>query len=274
MRQRVVTAFLLAVPALLALALASPWPLACLGAITVLIGGREADSLLKTRLPVCTISAFLGYALLAWTYSTLAWALPTGQDPKGVYSFNTAFLCAAMCLGVSSVAVPKRLRLGDCGHLIAGFWVAAPLLAILLLHCRGVAGTDKAWFLSPALMALVPVWAGDIAAIFTGKAFGKRPLAPKISPKKTVEGSVANLLAAVLVAWLLGRLLHIPDVRAIGAGLAVGILGQAGDLFESWLKRRVDVKDSGTLLPGHGGVLDRIDSVLFAAPAVALILLS
>ena len=123
-------------------------------------------------------------------------------------------------------------------------------------------------------MALVPVWAGDIAAIFAGKAFGKHPLAPKISPKKTVEGSVANLLAAVATAWLLGRFLGLSDARSLGAGVAVGILGQAGDLFESWLKRRADVKDSGTLLPGHGGVLDRIDSVLFAAPAVALILLS
>ena len=130
------------------------------------------------------------------------------------------------------------------------------------------------WCLSPALMALVPVWAGDIAAIFAGKAFGRHPLAPKVSPKKTVEGSVANLLAAVLAAWLLGRLLGLPNVRSLGAGVAVGILGQAGDLFESWLKRRAGVKDSGTLLPGHGGVLDRIDSVLFAAPAVAVILLS
>ena len=123
-------------------------------------------------------------------------------------------------------------------------------------------------------MALVPVWAGDIAAIFAGRALGKRLLAPKVSPKKTVEGSVANLLAAVLAAWLLGRLLHVSDTRSLGAGLAVGLLGQAGDLFESWLKRRAGVKDSGVLLPGHGGVLDRLDSVLFAAPAVALIVLS
>ena len=122
-------------------------------------------------------------------------------------------------------------------------------------------------------MALVPVWAGDIAAIFAGRAFGKRLLMPKVSPKKTVEGSIANLAAAVLTAWLLGRLLGLPDARSLGAGLAAGTLGQAGDLFESWLKRRAGVKDSGTLLPGHGGVLDRIDSVLFAAPAVALILL-
>ena len=150
--------------------------------------------------------------------------------------------------------------------------MAAPLASILLLHLTapGV-GT---WCLSPALMALVPVWAGDIAAIFAGKAFGKRLLAPGISPKKTVEGSVANLLAAVLAAWILGRLLGLPDARSLGAGVAVGTLGQAGDLFESWLKRRAGVKDSGTLLPGHGGVLDRIDAVLFAAPAVALILLS
>ena len=145
--------------------------------------------------------------------------------------------------------------------------------SILLLH-RAAPGTGL-WCLSPALMALVPVWAGDIAAIFAGKAFGKRPLAPKISPKKTVEGSrraTSSPPSSPRGCWV--AFSACPTSRSLGAGLAVGILGQAGDLFESWLKRRAGVKDSGTLLPGHGGVLDRIDSVLFAAPAVALILLS
>jgi phosphatidate cytidylyltransferase len=264
MRQRVVTALLLAIPALLALALRAPWPLATLGLLAVIVGGTEADRILKTRLPICTVVAVLGYAPLAWAFPL--------YDVK--YGLPTLFLVAATCFGVSSAAFPERLGLDPFGRVLAGLWIAAPLLAVLLLHNRGSATHEGTWMLSPALMALAPVWAGDIAAIFAGKAFGKHPLAPSISPKKTVEGSVANLLAAILVAWLLGRLLHLDDVRSLGAGLAVGILGQAGDLFESWLKRRAGVKDSGTLLPGHGGVLDRIDSVLFAAPAVALILLN
>jgi phosphatidate cytidylyltransferase len=122
-------------------------------------------------------------------------------------------------------------------------------------------------------MAILPLWAGDTAAIFVGRAIGKRLLAPKISPKKTVEGSIANLIACLLAAWGLGAWMGIPAAQSIACGLAAGTLGQAGDLFESWLKRRADLKDSGSILPGHGGVLDRIDSILFTAPAVAMILL-
>jgi phosphatidate cytidylyltransferase len=267
MLQRVVTAILLAIPALLALTLRSPWPLTLLGLVAVGIGGSEADRLLKNRLPVCTAVAVLVYAPLACTF-------PIYDTPPAALAFAACILCAATCFGVGAAGVPDRSALAGLARPFAGLWVAAPLLAVLLLHQHGTATNTGTWMLSPALMAMVPVWAGDIAAIFVGKAFGKHPLAPKISPKKTVEGSIGNLLAAVLTAFLLGRLLGLSDARSLGAGLAVGTLGQAGDLFESWLKRRVDVKDSGTLLPGHGGVLDRIDSVLFTAPAVALILLS
>ena len=123
------------------------------------------------------------------------------------------------------------------------------------------------------LLAIVPLWAGDTAAMFAGKAFGKHPLAPKISPKKTLEGGVANLVACMLTAWVLGAWLQIPVVPSLLCGIAAGVFGQLGDLFESWVKRRADLKDSGTLLPGHGGIMDRIDSILFTAPVVSMILL-
>lgn len=267
MRQRVVTALLLAIPALLALALRTPWPLAALGLVAAAIAGSEADGLFDSirpfiRLYSTALYGVLGVSLLltapfsVWTRSIL--------PPQ--------FLVAATITGAGATMFPPVPGLRVVVKGFQSLWIVAPLVSVLLLH--GSAPGTGLWCLSPALMALVPVWAGDIAAIFAGKAFGKHLLMPKVSPKKTVEGSVANLLAAVFAAWLLGRLLHLPDVRSLGAGLAVGVLGQAGDLFESWLKRRAGVKDSGTLLPGHGGVLDRIDSVLFAAPAVALILLS
>lgn len=266
MRQRVVTALLLAVPALLALALRTPWPLAALGLAAAAIGGWEADLLLEVWGQVA-ITAMASFVLVGIVPMASGMTSPL---------FPPWALLVALAIGVASTLAkrssPFPFPLSDAVRAMAGFWIAAPLLSILVLH-RSAPGTGL-WCLSPALMALVPVWAGDIAAIFAGKAFGKHPLAPKISPKKTVEGSVANLLAAILIAWILGRLLHLTDARSLGAGIAVGVLGQAGDLFESWLKRRAGVKDSGTLLPGHGGVLDRIDSVLFAAPAVALILLS
>lgn len=121
-------------------------------------------------------------------------------------------------------------------------------------------------------MAVVPLWGGDTAAYFVGKSFGKRLLAPKISPKKTIEGGIANVLACLLVASLLGPHLGFVLPISCAVGLAAGVLGQAGDLFESHLKRQAGVKDSGSILPGHGGMLDRIDSILFTAPFVALLL--
>lgn len=122
-------------------------------------------------------------------------------------------------------------------------------------------------------MAIVPLWAGDTAAIFAGRAFGKHLLAPTVSPKKTVEGAIANLLACLAAAWGFGVWLNVPAPQSLVCGLIAGVLGQIGDLFESWVKRQANVKDSGTLLPGHGGIMDRIDSILFTAPFVALVLL-
>ena len=122
------------------------------------------------------------------------------------------------------------------------------------------------------LMLLLPVWAGDTFAYFGGRAFGRRPLIPKVSPKKTVEGAACGLIGALLLSVAVGAWFGIPLGRALTVGLAVGGLGPAGDFLESLLKRRAGVKDSGTLLPGHGGLLDRLDSLLLAAPVATLIL--
>lgn len=112
------------------------------------------------------------------------------------------------------------------------------------------------------------LWLGDSAAYFVGKYRGKRKIATLISPAKTLEGSIANLVLCVLAGWGGGVWLGLPGGWALLGGLGVGILGQAGDLFESALKRAVGLKDMGGLLPGHGGVLDRFDSFLFSAPWV------
>ncbi|MEJ5170950.1 MAG: phosphatidate cytidylyltransferase, partial [Fimbriimonadales bacterium] len=107
-------------------------------------------------------------------------------------------------------------------------------------------------------------------AMLVGRRWGRRKLAPTVSPGKTWEGASANLLAATGVGILSSLWFGVPLAAGAACGLACGTLGQAGDLFESWLKRRAGVKDSGTLLPGHGGVLDRIDALLFSAwPVVA-----
>src|ERR1700735_1352125 len=118
------------------------------------------------------------------------------------------------------------------------------------------------------LFTLCLVWAGDMLAYFVGRGFGRVPMAPALSPKKTWEGALGNILGSLLVAVFFARWMQIDVVTLmVIAGLA-NIAGQMGDLIESAYKRGASVKDSGKLLPGHGGVLDRVDSLILAAPVV------
>jgi phosphatidate cytidylyltransferase len=156
--------------------------------------------------------------------------------------------------------------------IVTAVWVGLPLASLNLLHTAEMTSETWRWNV-PVLIALLPLWAGDSAAIFAGKAFGKHPMAPTISPKKTWEGGIANFLACVLTAWGVGVWIGLPVGHAVAVGVSTGILGQVGDLGQSWLKRKVGVKDSGTFLPGHGGFLDRLDSLLLSAlPTVAITL--
>lgn len=120
------------------------------------------------------------------------------------------------------------------------------------------------------MYALLLNWAGDIGAYYVGRTFGRHKLAPRVSPKKTWEGAAASVVVAVLIAggYLLYFVPAVPVLAAIALTVAANIAGQLGDLAESAMKRGAGVKDSGTLLPGHGGFLDRVDSTLFALPVV------
>ena len=118
------------------------------------------------------------------------------------------------------------------------------------------------------ILLLSVVWMGDTGAYFAGRAFGKHKLHPKVSPKKTWEGALGGLVAslgagALAAGWYLPAF---PWLGLVVAVLPAAILGQAGDLCESVLKRTCGVKDSGRILPGHGGILDRVDALVFAAP--------
>lgn len=144
--------------------------------------------------------------------------------------------------------------------LLGAVWVALPLALLQLIRERH----------APEVLMLlfVLIVVSDSAQYFAGRAFGRHKLAPVISPKKTIEGSIGGLVAATAIAPWLGSL-WLPGVPAMWmavAGAAIAIAGMAGDLFESWLKRNAGIKDSGNLIPGHGGILDRIDAFLFAAP--------
>ncbi|SRR5579875_47837 len=118
------------------------------------------------------------------------------------------------------------------------------------------------------LFTLVLIWAGDTLAYFTGKSIGRIPMAPALSPKKTWEGAAANVIGSMIVAIGFSYWLQIDVWTLIAIAVAANIAGQAGDLLESAYKRSANVKDSGGLLPGHGGMLDRIDSLILASPVV------
>lgn len=125
--------------------------------------------------------------------------------------------------------------------------------------------------IAPVLFVLAVVWAGDTAAYYVGSALGSRQLAPAVSPNKSVEGAAASLVAAAGVAFLLGLLLPLPHGALTSGfiGVTLNLAAQLGDLGESLLKRCAGVKDSGQLLPGHGGVLDRVDAFLPTLPVYA-----
>ena len=178
---------------------------------------------------------------------------------------------AAMIVAAAAAAVrvgsPRRPALAAA---IAS--VAAPVY--LGLPLGALAGLRWTHGREAAILVVLAVVASDTCQYYAGRLFGRRPLAPAISPKKTTEGAVGGFVGGTLLVVLLGAwwLPQVPAGIRILLGLAIVGLGIVGDLFESVLKRAADVKDSSHLIPGHGGVLDRIDALLLAAPVYVVVL--
>ncbi len=170
-------------------------------------------------------------------------------------------------LGAASMALASRRPLAEVlpaiGISAAGLlFVVLPFSYVVRLHGARSEGPKL------LLFTLVLVWIGDTLAYFVGRSVGRLPMAPQLSPKKTWEGAAANLLGSLLVGAIFARWMSIePRHLLVMAGLG-NIAGQAGDLLESAYKRSAGVKDSGGLLPRHGGVLDRLGALRLAAPVV------
>lgn len=172
----------------------------------------------------------------------------------------------ALVAGVVAAAVESLASLGrggsvrQAGTAVFGMvYVGALLAHLMLLRFEGGA--------TAALLVLGAIWVNDTVAYGVGTVWGRRRLAPAISPGKSVEGFIAGILAAPAAAALVAGPLGWETGRAVALGLGVAIAAVVGDLWESALKRGAGVKDSGGILPGHGGVLDRFDAVLFGVPA-------
>lgn len=186
---------------------------------------------------VHSLLVMLGLACAWWSAAFLWLVLAPDRHPRGL-----TLLCGALVLVPAAVAL-SRLEISSRGD------VRGPVLVLWLL---------------------LIVFASDIGAFFAGRAFGRRKLAPRVSPGKTWEGAMGGLAATALVAWAAAAHYDLPWLPCIGFGCAVGIFSVIGDLTESMFKRAAGLKDSGALLPGHGGMMDRIDSITAAAPLYAL----
>ncbi len=180
--------------------------------------------------------------------------------------FTTEIILVTFVLGATAIILFGRKPVVDSFASIAVsaaamLFLVLPFSAVIRIH--GAPNGRK--FL---LFTLVLVWVGDTLAYFVGRSVGRLRMAPYLSPKKTWEGAVANLLGSVMVAVISQRWMEMPLRHLILMAVLANIAGQMGDLLESAYKRSAGVKDSGTLLPGHGGMLDRIDALIFAAPVV------
>jgi phosphatidate cytidylyltransferase len=198
-----------------------------------------------------------GRQLLAMSATAAACMTVSFDVPAGL----AVVAMLALAWIAADVLVSGRALQQTAADLVAPFYVGVPLGMLVVVHL--LAG----WQATLLIVALVIV--SDSSQYYAGRTFGRHPLAPAISPKKTIEGAVGGVVCGTVFMVVAGRLVF-PDASA-GALSALGavivVLGVCGDLFESRLKRTAGLKDSSHLIPGHGGMLDRIDALLFAAPA-------
>jgi phosphatidate cytidylyltransferase len=177
----------------------------------------------------------------------------------GQFQVLLAAVAALPVLFALTLAQPRPSFAGLAVTLLGIYWIGFALAHAVLLrrlpHGEGI-----------VIDVLVGTFLGDTGAYLGGRLFGRRPLAPRISPGKTVEGLVSGMAFAVAGVWLAGRYQSwLPSSHALVLGLGVALLAPVGDLFESFVKREAGVKDSGRLFGAHGGALDRLDAVLFTA---------
>lgn len=224
---------------------------------------NEFYNIIKTKgfSPHYTIGNIVTLAIIIFVHNTLK---HPNWEPV-----SSAILTAAVILTFTAAIFIRRSAMATAniaitllGTLYIG-WLFSYLVLLRALTPHGA-------FL---FLLMFTVWGNDTAAYFFGKKFGRRQLSPYISPKKTVEGAIAGLMAAIAVAFIFGMICEKSFIPANWAlyiimGAMIGIVGQLSDLSESLIKRDAGVKDSSNLVPGHGGVLDRMDSFIFTAPVL------
>jgi phosphatidate cytidylyltransferase len=232
---------------------ANYWVFAAVVALAAILSYREYDAIAGAY--GFGAPGPLGYAAgAALLFAPLFWS--------GDYSWSIVLATALMALAISLRDADLAKALPHSALLVAGVvYIFGSWKCALGLHM-----VSPHWL----MYALLVSWVGDIGAYYVGRSFGRHRLAKRVSPKKSWEGAAASVVTAILIAG--AYLIHfVPDVTVLEAILLTGAAnaaGQLGDLCESAMKRGAGVKDSGAILPGHGGFLDRVDSTLFVMPLV------
>jgi phosphatidate cytidylyltransferase len=231
----------------------------------------------------------------AWLYTLLVLAFALGAQRELYEMFRAVRVDADRGAGLALGALVVLAFAADRPVLLP-LALSLAVIVVVALGVRRDAGSERAWAgvtltllgvcycawlfghaiwlrALPAgraltLFALGVTWCGESAAYFVGRRFGRRRLAPSLSPGKTVEGGVAQVIASVAAALVGARFVGLAPPEAAAVGVVLGVVGQFGDLSESFLKRSAGAKDAGQAIPGHGGLLDRLDSLLFNVPAL------
>ena len=257
LKRRVVSAAIIA-PIVLALVIVDVWTFAFLAAVSAVLMALEWRDLISARFDQTAGNlagmAAGGAAVLVILMMALGWA-------------ELALLLALFC--ASSSGLIATVASGSAFWTIIGvLYISLPMLALVWLRALPEHG------LAMTIWLLMVVWAADIVAYFTGRGIGGPRLAPSISPGKTWSGFCGGMAGAVVIGALV-TLVNGPFriLTALLLAVGVSVAAQVGDLAESAIKRRAGLKDSGTLIPGHGGLFDRVDGLLFAAPLLAIVAL-
>jgi phosphatidate cytidylyltransferase len=246
-----------ALPVVLLLLSLGGWWLFGLAAVVALLGLHEFYGMTRSLRPV----VLAGYA---GALATLAGAELGGAE-WALAGFLSTFALAFVLKGISATSQPGIVSVG--ATVLGAGWIGLGIAHMLLI--RDIPDYGRL----AAFTVLLAVFASDTAAFFAGRLFGRHKLAPAVSPGKTWEGFVAGSAACVFVTFIaLYDTDYVTGWRSLVLGGVIALAGAIGDLFESGVKRDMRVKDAGRLLAGHGGVLDRLDSVLFSAVAAYYLL--
>ncbi len=268
MKQRIMVA-VFGIPALLLVLVVAP-PFAT-AALLVGLGVIGAHELLTAVCGAEKAKRYTPLAGLLATATVLSVFFASSSVATVVMFLRASLVVAVFICAILNYGTDRALTFTDiCAILVAGVAIPMALATLLQLRMLPYGG-------GMVLIPLVAAFCSDSAALFAGMAFGKHKLSPRVSPKKTVEGAIGGLVGGMLGMVIFRIIFHMVTLQPLHIGwclllgLVGAVMGQLGDLSFSVIKRQQGIKDYGRLLPGHGGVLDRFDSVIFAAPVVWLI---